>query len=271
MNPFTFCFAWERQEVPLPRASAQSTKNGDGERDKRKPMPIPVNGRGKRPPVAAKNPHSAEGVEDNGNGAGDTILGHRYSLLRNIHQAEARYPTFKPNATGRPTKYQADYPRWARAFCMLRATDNDLAQCFNVSLGTIIRWLKDEPEFRAAVDEGRHVADARVVEALYDRAIGYTIPFENVIVINSKVRKIITHRHIPPDLRAIKFWLMNRRPDLFKEQYKLEHTGAGGGPIQTESKSLHVNLSVEELRTLQGALVKIKQDETEDINSGETE
>jgi hypothetical protein len=48
---------------------------------------------------------------------------------------------------GRPTLYKAENAELARTFCMLGATDEDLARCFEVSRSTIDSWIDTIPEF----------------------------------------------------------------------------------------------------------------------------
>jgi hypothetical protein len=73
-------------------------------------------------------------------------------------------------------------------------------------------------EFATAVRVGKRVADQRVEEALFERAIGYDYDYDL-----GRGKSVI--RHIPPDIGAIKVWLFNRRPDRWKE--KVEFAGIG--------------------------------------------
>jgi hypothetical protein len=59
------------------------------------------------------------------------------------------------------------------------------------------------------------------VKILQDKGVPIVVPFE---------------QHYPPDTVACIFWLKNRRPDLWRDKVGLEHTGPGGGPIQTEGE-----------------------------------
>ena len=86
--------------------------------------------------------------------------------------------------------FQPDYPEQARRLCLLGAIDRDLARCFEVSERTINRWKRQHPQFAEALRRGKAVADADVAEALHAKAL-------------------------KGDMRAIVFWLRNRRPDLW--------------------------------------------------------
>jgi hypothetical protein len=100
---------------------------------------------------------------------------------------------------------------------MLGATNDTLAERFEVCRRTIDNWIATIPEFSAAVRQGREVADESVVSALFARATG----------MEQKMTKVFCHRgqpvtanytvQLPPDVRACIFWLRNRRPEQWRE------------------------------------------------------
>jgi hypothetical protein len=63
---------------------------------------------------------------------------------------------------GRTPSYTPDYCTIAYKFCLLGATNEDLAELFEVSRNTIGNWLTRYPEFKKAMQDGRDVADADV-------------------------------------------------------------------------------------------------------------
>lgn len=75
------------------------------------------------------------------------------------------------NLRPRQTDYRPEYAQLARNYCLLGATDADLAEFFDVSQRTIIRWKKKNPEFAAAITEGSRHANAKVTGRLYDRCM----------------------------------------------------------------------------------------------------
>src|SRR5690349_17441895 len=87
--------------------------------------------------------------------------------------AKANKP--KPK-TGRPTLYRDEYPEQARKYCLLGATNADLARLFDVAGSTIDKWIAEIPAFSGAVKAGREEADAKVAESLFRRATGYVNP-----------------------------------------------------------------------------------------------
>ena len=120
-------------------------------------------------------------------------------------------------AGGRPTIYRAENAEIARNACMLGATNDALAERFEVSPRTVDSWIATIPEFSDAVRQGREVADEAVVSALFARATGT----------EQKMTRVFCHRgqpvtanytvQLPPDVRACIFWLRNRRPQQWRE------------------------------------------------------
>jgi hypothetical protein len=122
---------------------------------------------------------------------------------------------------GRPTIYQPEIAGIGRHACMLGATNETLAERFEVCRRTIDNWIATIPEFSFAVRQGRQVADETVISALFARAKG----------MEQKMTKVFCHRgqpvtanytvHLPPDVCACIFWLRNRRPEQWRENRPL--------------------------------------------------
>src|ERR1700716_4188439 len=70
---------------------------------------------------------------------------------------------------GRPILYKPANGELARKFCLLGATNEDLAGLFDVAVRTVDNWIATIPEFAAAVKQGRDVADAAVVQSLHSQ------------------------------------------------------------------------------------------------------
>lgn len=117
---------------------------------------------------------------------------------------------------GRPPVYRHEYAEQARKLCLLGATDEQIADFFEVSVRTIYRWKIEHPEFCHAVKQGKMVADAEVANALYHRAIGMRIPKTHVSTYLGKVILTDMVETIPPDVGAARMWLTNRHPDLWR-------------------------------------------------------
>ncbi|MCA0304379.1 MAG: helix-turn-helix domain-containing protein [Proteobacteria bacterium] len=113
---------------------------------------------------------------------------------------------------GRPTLYAPEFCEPAHNYCLLGATNEDLAGFFHVCTSTIDNWLARHADFAAAVKRGRAEADARVARCLYDRAVGYEQRSEREVVVQGQLRTLAQTIHHPPNVQACIFWLRNRRP-----------------------------------------------------------
>jgi hypothetical protein len=74
---------------------------------------------------------------------------------------------------GRPTKFKPEFVAQAEKLCQLGATDQDIADFFEVDLRTIYRWKASHEDFCHALRSGKEVADERVERSLYQKAVGY--------------------------------------------------------------------------------------------------
>jgi hypothetical protein len=118
---------------------------------------------------------------------------------------------------GRPTDYRLDYAEIARNACMLGATNDTLAERFDVCVRTIGSWIATIPEFSTAVKQGRHVADETVVASLFRRATGMERTVTRVFCHEGQPVTASYTEALPPDVRACIFWLRNRRPEQWNE------------------------------------------------------
>jgi hypothetical protein len=120
--------------------------------------------------------------------------------------------------------YKSDYCTIAYKFCLLGATNEDLAGLFEVSLATIGNWLRRYPAFKQAVQGGRDVADADVAHSLLQKAKGFTHADVKILQIDGAAEEVTYNRYFPPDTQAAIFWLRNRRRKQWRELIEHEHT-----------------------------------------------
>lgn len=130
------------------------------------------------------------------------------------------------HALKKPTRYSVDFCEVARKLCLIGYSDAELGSHFEVPLPVIMRWKAIYPEFAAAVAAGRDLADADVVDALRQRALGYRAPavkFFQVAVKDPETKQthIVVHQepyieHYPPDTHAAELWLAQRKPKYWK-------------------------------------------------------
>lgn len=127
----------------------------------------------------------------------------------------------------RPTKYDEVYAAQAKKLCNLGATDQEIADFFNVDVRTVYRWKHDHDEFCQALKGGKEIADERVERSLYQRAIGYEQDEVKIFMPSGASEPVYApfRAKIAPDTTAAIFWLKNRRSQDWRDKQETEHTG----------------------------------------------
>lgn len=123
---------------------------------------------------------------------------------------------------GRPTKFKEEYKKQVVTLCRLGATDQDLAEAFDVTEQTINNWKEKEPEFFESLKKGKEIYDEEVEESLRKRALGFKRTVEKV----TKLGIVEVKEEVPPDTTAGIFWLKNRKPKEWRDKQEHEHSGA---------------------------------------------
>lgn len=129
-------------------------------------------------------------------------------------------------------KWKPEFVEQAKKLCRLGATNQEMADFFEVGRDTIQHWLRDNEEFKQACKDGKALADAKVAEALYRRALGYKAKAVKHFVDKGEILEAHYIEHYPPDTTACIFWLKNRRPDAWRDQISSQSpTGEKTEPI----------------------------------------
>lgn len=157
----------------------------------------------------------------------------------------------EPDLGGRPTDFKPEYIAQAEKLCAKGATDQELADFFDVSVRTIYRWRNTQDGFSQAMNVGKAEADERVKRSLYQRATGYTYTEQQAIKVKTgphseEVQIIEVERVATPDTTAAHVWVRNRLRGEFAETQKIEHSGSVAHPKMDLSQ-----LSDEELAAYQ--------------------
>jgi len=132
---------------------------------------------------------------------------------------------------GRPTRYKKEFSQLAFNYCLLGATDKELAEFFEVSEVTINAWKKAHSEFLKSLNEGKAIADGKVARSLYSNAVGYVKAVEKPMAeslgggMGSKIKIIKYDEYFPPNTTAQIFWLKNRQPAKFRDKQEIETSG----------------------------------------------
>jgi hypothetical protein len=139
---------------------------------------------------------------------------------------------------GRPTVYRPNFCERAHNYCRLGAINDELAGFFGVCPRTIDNWMAVHPDFKAAVQSGRVIADAKVARGLYTRAVGYERKVGREIVVGDERKRLTTTMHYPPNVQACMFWLRNRRRQTWRDGPSDPSTHAFDGIAQPMVRGL---------------------------------
>jgi len=109
---------------------------------------------------------------------------------------------------GGPLKYDRRYAKIAALAYNAGHIDQEVAELIGIGVPTLHQWKLHHKEFAEARKSGKAPADERVIESLYNRALGF----------------VRNGRYFPPDVTACIFWLKNRRPDEWRDRQDQRHT-----------------------------------------------
>lgn len=131
---------------------------------------------------------------------------------------------------GRPSNYAESFAKQAEKLCVLGATDQELADFFEVDVRTVYRWKHEYPEFCQSLKAGKDIADERVERSLYQRAIGYEQDDVKIFMPSGADEPVYApfRAKIAPDVTAAIFWLKNRRSQEWRDGKNLDHTSSDG-------------------------------------------
>lgn len=124
-----------------------------------------------------------------------------------------------------------DHLDQVRAIAMRGIDEDQLSEIFDISKRQLGLWKSQFPAFKKALEAGYTDADAAVLGALYQTAVGYTHDEEKVFQWDGEVIRADTVKHYKPDVQAIKLWLTNRQRENWADRKQTEHSGQDGGPI----------------------------------------
>jgi hypothetical protein len=102
---------------------------------------------------------------------------------------------------GQPTLYKPEYCELAHNYCLLGATNEVLAEFFDVAPRTVDNWITTHPDFTDAVKRGPVVADAKVARALFQRACGFSHQVSRTTLHQGEEHTISNTVSYPPDMQ----------------------------------------------------------------------
>lgn len=109
--------------------------------------------------------------------------------------------------------------------------DEEIARKCGVNVATLYRWKNEHCEIREALSRGKEPVDVEVENATHSLALGYTVPVRKMFKLRrveydpNTGRKLREYEelatgydevHVPANVNAQKFWLGNRKPDVWR-------------------------------------------------------
>ena len=124
-----------------------------------------------------------------------------------------------------------DHLDQVRAIAMRGVTEEQMCEIFDISPRQMGLWKSQYPLFKEALEAGYTDADAAVLAALYQTAIGYTHDEEKIFQWDGEIIRANTIKHYKPDVQAIKLWMTNRQREHWADRKETEHSGKADAPI----------------------------------------
>lgn len=118
-------------------------------------------------------------------------------------------------------------------------TDKQIAQKIGITPNTFYQWVNRFTDFKYTLKKSKEVADRKVENALFKRALGYEYEEETKMISEGGKKSIkVIKKHVPPDTTAIIFWLKNRKREQWRDVNKIEIDK----PVQVEQNT-NIDLS----------------------------
>lgn len=112
-------------------------------------------------------------------------------------------------------------------------SNEQIAHNIGINQDTLYTWVKKYPEFSEALSRGKEVTDIVAENALYQKAIGIKetimkpIKLKQILYKNGKrisekeyIKMVPEEVYVPPDVKALIFWLTNRKSEWRDKQEK---------------------------------------------------
>jgi hypothetical protein len=119
----------------------------------------------------------------------------------------------------------------ARMYFSRGGTAEGFANMIGAELEQVELWRQNMPEFGAALNEVQGMANSEVEFSLFKLCTGFYFDIE---YFNKKNQPKIMSKYYPPDLKAIKFWLVNNA-NYIPDTGRIELTGRDGGSMRIDN------------------------------------
>lgn len=138
-------------------------------------------------------------------------------------------PAAKKTA-GRPTKFDQINIRQLEILARRGFTDKEMSAFFGVTEVTFNNWKRTQPGFFKSLKNWKDEADEEVEKSLYQSACGYVSTNLKAVTVqngdgSSSVEMVQEKIEHSPHPTSIIFWLKNRKPDEWRDQKDIKHSG----------------------------------------------
>ena len=137
----------------------------------------------------------------------------------------------KPKKAGRPTKKQHNTVEKILHLVKENKTNVEIAEMLKVSEGTVRYWINQEIDLFTTVQELRCKGNNVMQGSLFKRGNGYDVIDYEDVKIDGEVVRLEKKRHIPGDVTAMKFWLINMMKEKYREKVDHSHSDPDGNPL----------------------------------------
>lgn len=99
-------------------------------------------------------------------------------------------------------------------------SNEQIAHNMGITTETLRVWKRDNSVISATLNKSKEIADLQVENALFRKCLGYKETVKEIRVDKNGKQQPASVReiYIQPDITAIKFWLVNRQRDRWKEK-----------------------------------------------------
>lgn len=174
----------------------------------------------------------------------ESKVGKDYNILRGDLMAEKRVKRTSGKQKWKEWSENEDNQRVLSAWSRAGMTDEEIARQIGISRSTLIEWKKKYPQISKALSDGKDFADRLVEDSLYKKAMGFYVFEQKAFKVKNieydengkkisekeELQTAEERHYIEPDIKAIIFWLKNRKPEIWKEKIEensVDEEGSG--------------------------------------------
>lgn len=155
------------------------------------------------------------------------------------------------------TKYDPKYhPVVIKKLALLGLSQRQISKAIDITERTLSGWLETIPEVSKAMEQGGKVADSMVASALFERAIGFSIPEEKIIVVGGQIHRETVMKYYPASVDAARVWLSKRMGDarggIWGDGSNRGGAGQSGGGNTTINNNTMINVGNFSMENLSG-------------------